>query len=291
MKYNKDPRQAPRKIVLNGTFGASKDRFNNLYDPLQANNTCIAGQLFLLDLIEKLDGKCDLIQTNTDGILVKLYAKEDKDGIIAICEEWSKRTLLELEYDEYVKVIQRDVNNYIIMDADGHVKRKGSVVKKLSNLDNDLPIVNRAVVDFFTKGIPVITTIMASDKMMDFQKITKITGKYEYGFKENATLPVHEFYKTKAGKNNETLYITETYNGKIVTDKVQRCFASIDVNDGTLYKKKKDKDSIDKTAGTPIKCFIDNGDILDKPIPSKLDKQWYIDVANERIEKFVDIGK
>lgn len=286
MKANKDPRQAPRKIVLNGTFGASKDKYNNLYDPLQANNTCIAGQLLLLDLIEKLEGRCQLIQSNTDGILIKLFKREDKAKIIAICELWSKRTRMDLEYDEYVTVIQRDVNNYIIMDKDGGVKRKGSVVKKLSPLDNDLPIVNRAVVDYFTKGIAVATTVMASDSLMDFQKITKITGKYEYGFKEDSTLPSHDFYVTKQGKNGELIYLTRTYNGKIVHGKVQRCFASRDSKDGSLYKKKRDKDSIDKTASTPLKCFIDNSDITEKSIPFKLDKQWYIDLAEQRIKDF-----
>ena len=61
-KQNKDKRQQPRKIVLNSTFGASKDVYNKLYDPLQANNICITGQLLLTDLIEKLENHCQLIQ-------------------------------------------------------------------------------------------------------------------------------------------------------------------------------------------------------------------------------------
>lgn len=259
MKANKDKRQGPRKIVLNGTFGASKDKYNNLYDPKQANGVCIAGQLLLLDLINALEGKCQLIQSNTDGVLVKLYSKDDKEEIVSICNEWSKRTRMDLEFDEYCKVIQRDVNNYIIMDDKGTIKRKGSVVKKLSPLDNDLPIVNRAVVDYFTKGISVKTTVNKSKLLLDFQKITKITSKYEYG----------------------------SHNGKKIYNKVQRCFASKDSSDGTLYKKKRDKDTLDKTASTPISCFIDNGDITEKGIPSKLDKQWYIDLAQKRIDDFV----
>lgn len=62
MKANKDPRQAPRKIVINSTFGGAKDKFNKLYDPLQANNLCISCQLFMVDLLEKLENKCELIQ-------------------------------------------------------------------------------------------------------------------------------------------------------------------------------------------------------------------------------------
>lgn len=56
-KEGKEKEQQPYKIVLNGTYGASKDKYNNLYDPLQANNVCINGQLMLLDLIEKVTEK------------------------------------------------------------------------------------------------------------------------------------------------------------------------------------------------------------------------------------------
>lgn len=59
-KKNKDKRQAPLKIVLNSTYGAMKDKHNPLYDPLQANNVCIGGQILLLDLIEKLEHRFDV---------------------------------------------------------------------------------------------------------------------------------------------------------------------------------------------------------------------------------------
>ena len=74
-KKIKDDREKPLKIVLNGTFGAMKDEYNSLYDPVQANNICINGQLLLLDLLEKLDGYCDLIQYNTDGLILKYADK------------------------------------------------------------------------------------------------------------------------------------------------------------------------------------------------------------------------
>lgn len=260
MKANKDPRQKPRKIVLNGTFGASKDKYNNLYDPLQANNVCIAGQLLLTDLLDKLDGKCELIQSNTDGLLLKLFRKEDKDMIISICKEWMARTGMDMEFDEYRKVIQKDVNNYILVDADGNLKRKGAMVKKLSRLDNDLPIVNKALVDYFVNSIPVEQTILGCDNLWQFQKITKISSKYEYG----------------------------VHNDIRVHEKVHRCFASTDPNDGTLYKKKKDKSGLDKTAGTPVQCFIDNENVETKKCPAKLDKQWYINEAKDRIKAFVN---
>ena len=259
MKAAKDSRQQPRKIVLNGTFGASKDKYNNLYDPRQANNICIHCQLFIVDLIEKIEGKFELIQTNTDGILCKLEKIEDLEEFKRICKEWETRTGFTLGFDIYNKVIQRDVNNYILVDSEGHLKRKGAVVKKLSKLDNDLPIVNKAVVDYFVYNIPVEKTIMECDELIMFQKITKISRKYEYGI----------------------------HNGKILNERVHRCFASNDPYDGVLYKKKIDKDTPDKTAGTPEHCFIYNDDVLNTPIPAKLDKQWYIDNAKEKISKFI----
>lgn len=259
MKEKKDPRQYPRKIVLNSTFGASKDKYNKLYDPLQANNLCISCQLFLVDLLEKLDGKCELIQSNTDGILIRLYRPEDKNMILDICHEWEKRTRFTLEFDEYHKVIQRDVNNYIIISDDGKIKRKGAVVKKLSPLDNDLPIVNKAVVDYFTKGIPVEDTILPCNDLIQFQKVTKISNKYDYAW----------------------------HNGKILKERVHRCFASLDQNDTALMKKHKSKETLDKTPSTPEHCFIDNGEVKGKSCPSKLDKQWYIAEAKKRIKEFI----
>lgn len=260
MKQAKDPRQQPRKIVLNSTFGASKDQYNNLYDPLQANNICIAGQLLLVDLLDKLDGKCELIQSNTDGILVKLYNESDKQMILDICKEWSDRTRMELEFEEYVKVIQKDVNNYIIVDNCGGVKRKGAFVKKLNALDNDLPIVNRAVVSYFVSGTPVEQTVNSSNLLIDFQKVTKVSSKYDYA----------------------------VHNGVVLSEKVHRCFASTRDTDGTLYKKHKNKTTLDKTGGTPERCFINNSRIVGEEVPSYLDREWYIELAKDRIKKFLE---
>lgn len=295
MKANGDPRQQPRKIVLNATFGAQKDIYNNLYDPMNANNICIAGQLLLTDLLDKLTGKCQLIQSNTDGILVKLYNESDKDEIISICEEWSKRTRMDLEYEEYKRVIQKDVNNYILI-PDGELydkkgkpifKCKGAYVKKLSSLDNDLPIVNRAVVDYFVKGIPVEETVYSSDDLIDFQKICKIGGAYEYVFKENENGEVHKYSKLSKGSKGQFQIENFIFTGKILNTRVNRVFASKLPQHGKILKKKLDKTSLDKIGSTPEKCFILNSNIIGKKVPSYLDRQWYIDIAKQRINDFL----
>ena len=254
----KKKEQAPLKIILNATYGASKDKYNPLYDPRQANNVCINGQLLLLDIIEKLEHKCKLIQSNTDGILIKI-TQDNIDEIKSICEEWAKRTKMVLEYDEFVKVIQRDVNNYIIVAADGSYKSKGLVVKKLSKLDNDLPIVNRAVTDYLIRGIRPEDTIFSCEDMLQFQQVFKVSGKYMYA-----------------------LHGEEKLNGKCF-----RVFASRSLSDGGIFKKKNEDKNKEKFANSPDRVFIENGDITNAKVPRKLDRQWYIDLAYKRIRQFI----
>lgn len=257
-KHEKNPLQAPLKIVLNGTYGAMKDKNNGLYDPRQCNNVCVYGQLLLLDLIEKLEPHCQIIQSNTDGILIKMRRYEDYDLIDDICYEWEKRTGLQLEFDEYRKVIQKDVNNYVIVDAKGKYKSKGAYVKKLGDLDYDLPIVNKAVINYLVYGIPVDQTINDCDDLKMFQKIVKVSSKYMYGM----------------------------YGNKILTDKCFRVFASRDPNDPGIFKRKNETKNPEKFANTPDRCFIANEDINDKIVDWRLDKSWYIDLTNERLRQF-----
>ena len=254
----KKKEQAPLKIVLNATYGASKDKYNPLYDPRQANNVCINGQLLLLDLIEKLEHKCKLVQSNTDGILIKI-TQDNLDEIKSICEAWSKRTKMVLEYDEFVKVIQRDVNNYIIVAADGSYKSKGLVVKKLSKLDNDLPIVNKAVVNYLVYRIRPEDTIFSTDDMLQFQQVFKVSGKYMYA-----------------------IHGEEKLNGKCF-----RVFASRSLSDGGIFKKKNEDKNKEKFANSPDRVFIENGDITNMKVPRKLDRQWYIELAYKRIKQFI----
>lgn len=260
-KQDKNPKQSSLKLVLNKTYGGSKDKYNNLYDPLQANNVCIAGQLLLVDLIDKLEqsGLCELIQSNTDGILVKVFNEKDSELVKQICGEWETRTRMELEFDQITRVIQKDVNNYIVIFKSGKIKRKGAYVKSLSRLDYDLPIVNEAVVNYLVNGIAPESTILGCNEYIKFQMITKIGKPYEY----------------------------VSHNGTTMYTRVNRVFASTDHNDGTLYKKKKVKDNLDKVASVPESCFIDNTNILEKSIPTKLDKHWYVSLAHQRIKDFL----
>lgn len=261
LKALKDPKQLPMKIVLNSTYGASKDKYNALFDPLMANNVCVTGQLLLLDLIDKLEiefgDKCELIQSNTDGILVKLENKSYYDRYVEVCKEWENRTRLSLEHDIYIKVYQKDVNNYIIIDEHGKYKSKGAYVKKLNDLDNDLPIVNKALVNKLVYDKSIADTIRECNSLKEFQKIVKVGREYDYAM----------------------------FGDTPLTERVLRVFASTSNDDCGIFKYRNGK--ADKVGNTPDVAFIYNDDVNCVTCPDKLDKQWYIDLANKRYDDFM----
>lgn len=258
----KKKEQAPLKIVINGTYGIEKDPTNKAYDPRNANLICVNGQLLLLDLIEKLEAvpSFELVQSNTDGLIIKIH-RRDFDLVDDICYEWETRTDMKLGFDYVREIWQKDVNNYVFTDFEGGVERKGAYVKELSPMDNDLPIVNRAIVDYMLKGVSVERTINGCDDLIDFQKVCKLTSKFD----------------------------SVEHNKKVYTNKCYRIFASCDSNDGIVYKIKKRADGSNqyfKFGNTAEHCFIENADITTAKVPRKLDKQWYIDLANKRLQQY-----
>lgn len=266
LKHAKDPRQKALKLVINGTFGASKDKFNALYDPRQANMVCVNGQLMLIDLMHKLvrDAGAEIIQSNTDGVLIRMPDGFDGgpdafyDRVDDVAYGWERRTGMGLEFDEFTRAYQKDVNNYVLVAADGSMKTKGAYVKKLGPLDYDLAVVNKALVEYMVHGVPVEDTIAADDDLIDYQRVVKVSGKYKYG--------VH---------GHERL-----------TDRCFRVFASTRGSDGMVGRVKAGKAKPEKFGNTSEHSFIDNGDVHGKKCPSYLDKSWYIQLAKTRLAQF-----
>ena len=216
----------------------------------------------LLDLIEKvIEGVpgVKLIQSNTDGVMWKLENKSDIEVYKKICEEWCSRTRMTLDHDLIKKVVQKDVNNYLIVMENGKIKSKGAYVKSLNKLDYDLPIVNKALMDYFIEGITPEETILSCNQLKEFQKVCKVSSKYLHAY----------------------------HGDKQLDEKVLRVFASRSRCDSGVFKQKTEGGTLEKIASTPVKCFIDNSDISDKRILRKLDKQWYIDMAWKRINDFI----
>ena len=259
LKAEKNPMQLPYKIVLNSTYGAMKYQYNNLYDPRQANNVCVGGQLLLLDLIEQLEPYWTLIQSNTDGLIGKISHPSELERLKTICKEWEIRTRMKLDFEIFKKIYQKDVNNYIIIREDGTYKAKGGFVKELSPIDNDLPIVNLALKEYLINGIPVEEIIGNCTELMMFQKIVKVSSKYSHAL----------------------------HGKRLLAEKCLRVFAS--KNDSPGVFKVKENGRVEKIANTPERCFIVNDNVVGKRIPRQLDKNWYIKLANKRLSVFVKV--
>lgn len=278
--------QLPYKLILNALSGAMKDKNNKAYDPRNNNIMCINGQLMLLDLIEHLEviPGFNLIQSNTDGLIIQIPDTDEAfDMLDDICYEWETRCSTEhcdilLETDQIKEIYQKDVNNYLWIDFDGGVERIGKYVKELSRLDYDLPIVNKALVEYMVNKIPVEDTINNCKDLLEFQKLVKLTYKYEY-VEHNGIKYDYKCYRVFASldpKDGKILKCRHTT--KKIPNECDGGWTSFDTGEIILAKA--------KFADTPDKCFIENGDIHNVPIPARLDRQYYIDLAKKRLKDF-----
>lgn len=256
------------KLVVNTTYGAMLNQFNELYDPLMGRSVCISGQLYLLELAVHLHRDIEdlkIIQLNTDGIMVECD-KRYLDKVNEICNEWQMRTGFSLEEDKVIKIAQKDVNNYIEVQADGTSKAKGGyLVRGIStvgsfNINNNAVIVAEALKEFFVSGVAPEDTINACDDIFKFQIIAKASSKYK------------EAYQLVDGK-------------KVSVQKTNRVYATTDKTLGTLYKVKEDG-AVAKIESLPEHCIIDNENQL---TVKDIDKSFYIELATKRINDFLGI--
>ena len=280
--------QLPYKKMLNALSGGMKDETNPAFDARNNNCMCINGQLMLLDLIEHLEAVpgFELIQSNTDGLIIWIPDTDEAFEMVDdICWEWEQRCSTDqcsilLELDNISEIYQKDVNNYLWVGADGSVERIGAYVKELSATDNDLPILNKALVEYMVHKTPVEQTINQCDDLIMFQKIVKLSDKYDWVEHEHC-IP----YISHIGKRTvKTVY--EYLDKDKYTYKSYRVFASNCLNDGRLLKRKQVKSKGEKFGNTPDHCFIFNDSVVGVKTPPELDKQWYIDLAKKRLKQF-----
>lgn len=280
--------QLPYKKMLNALSGGMKDETNPAYDPRNNNCMCINGQLMLLDLIEHLEAVpgFELIQSNTDGLIIWIPDTDEAFEMVDdICWEWEQRCSTErcsilLELDNISEIYQKDVNNYLWVGSDGSVERIGAYVKELSATDNDLPILNKALVEYMVHKTPVEQTINQCDDLIMFQKIVKLSNKYDWVEHEHCTPII-----TNTGKR--VIKQVYEYPEKVrYSYKSYRVFASNCQDDGRLLKRKRVKPKGEKFGNTPDHCFICNDDVCGVKAPQTLDKSWYIDLAKKRLKQF-----
>ena len=248
------------KLILNTTFGASKDEFNPLYDPRQANNICISGQLLLIDLIHKLGDNITLLFSNTDGILV---IPHDKDEVKRIKNEWERTHGLNMEIDVISELYMKDVNNYIAVEPNGKLTLKGGYVAQ-STINGNKPwglrrtdkIVADAIVNYFVNDISPEKTIMDANDKLDFQLIRKTGNTFDH--------TVHEINGLDHRVQN-----------------VNRVYPTKDKRYGKLFKVDSERRNV--VPSLPEHCYVANKDNFDF---TNIDKTWYIDRAWERINDY-----
>ena len=257
------------KLVVNTTYGAMLNQYNELYDPLMGRSVCISGQLYLLEMAQNLHRNIEglkIVQLNTDGVMIEFY-EDQYEGVLEIVNEWQQRTGFELEEDSVSKIAQKDVNNYVEVQPDGAVKIKGGyLVRGLApagafNINNNACIVATALKEYFVNDTPVEKTINGCDDIFQFQIIAKAGAKYR------------EAYHIVDGE-------------QVPIQKVNRVYATTDTRYGKLFKVKAENDATAKIEMLPEHCIIDNDNQLSIV---DVDKTFYIDMAKKRINDFLGI--
>ena len=253
------------KLILNTTYGATKNKYNALYDEYQASSLCYLGQLLLAALANKIHTKIGaiVVQTNTDGILIKVL-NEKIDAVKELVKEWEDLTGFTMEYDYIKMFFQRDVNNYIEVTDNPKkpYKLKGKwtnqAEESVANLN--APITHEALLLYYTEDVPIEDTIYGCSDIFKFCFTAK-TG-YTYN-------------KTYHYINNEPR----------LCNKINRVVATTDTKYGTLKKYKvcdDGKPRLDKIADVPERCVLLNDELS---MIDTLDRDWYVQFAKNKLKE------
>lgn len=281
IKHKKDKtpadqmRQLAYKLVLNTTFGASGNKYLDLFDPYMCTKCCRLGQIYLAALackITKNISSAIIIQTNTDGILVYLK-RLHLDKLKRLMQEWAQVSGIGMEEDYVDKIWQKDVNNYLLIKDDGTIKNKGmwlnNTIEKPGYVmlsPQSAFICSNAAIKWFVNGTDPVETIVACKDLSQFV-IACTKG------------PTFSRVVQRMTDGNEV----ELY-------KSNRVIATKDKSYGQLYKVKKYKDKLSyhTMPNTPEHCLVVNEDLSSydfKEISKQLDYMYYIERTADIINR------
>ena len=277
------------KLVVNTVYGAQLSAFNDLGDRLAGRSVCITNQLAMSQLIVMLASKCetiDFLNINTDGIMYEIDKSEDKIAT-QIVDSWCKLTGFEMERDDFSKVWQKDVNNYIGIKTDGHMKTKGGFVSLYDGGNfktNSLSIIDKAIVEYLVNGIEPEETIGSETDIFKFQSIVKTGGTYEgsYHYVNGERVEIQKVNRIYAVKN--PIY-GQIVKGKWITEKRRK-----DKTTGLMISEPVDPPvwSESTVADCPDHAYVDNENTL---TVADLDLDYYIAMAKSRIDKYINLDR
>ena len=186
-KYDKkNPLNYLFKIILNSTYGLSKNKHSFLYDPELTFRITINGQLLLSMLYEEISlaiPDAQPIMQNTDGL--EFIIPRDKIELFTdVCTEWEKMTQLTLETDTYKKMIIRDVNNYIAVYTDITKKPKCKGAFEWENLalhkNKSFLVVSKAIYHYFVHDLSPEEYLETNTNIFDYCGGIKIKGDWYF---------------------------------------------------------------------------------------------------------------
>jgi len=183
-----DPKNYVYKIILNSTYGLSNDANSFLYDSFFTMCITVNGQLWLSKLYEMLclaiPEAVPLMQ-NTDG-LEMIIPESKKELYLKVCKEWESMTNLQLEHDEYSKMILKDVNNYIAVYKNGKTKCKG--LFEFNNLalhkNKSFLVIPKAIYEFYVNGVKPEDYLSKNTNIYDYCGAVKAKGDWNFKLTE-----------------------------------------------------------------------------------------------------------
>ena len=194
-----------------------------LYDLKVGLQITVGGQLYLLMLIEMLEGAgLPVVSANTDGIMIKCH-KAVAQEMRAVVTAWEGVTGFVTDAAQYRAIFSRDVNAYLGIKIDGTVKAKNIYYDpwRSQNVKDaywrfqkqpTCQICSEAVELFLTQGVSLDDTIHASTDIRKFLAVKNVTG----GAHKNGDYlgKVVRWYIARG----ETGCINYVTNGRIVAD-------------------------------------------------------------------------
>lgn len=284
-KTNPTMRNVYKKILLT-PFGASLNKNTDFYDSQTGSLVAMTGQLFLIDLLEKLEGKIKLVQSNTDGIIIKPLEGYSESDIKFIVDEWCYRTNFDVEIKKIKKIFQRDVNCYFYITENIDVECRGDVFKSYNKMSapikNNLfsarepAIISVAVINYLKNGVLVEDTVEGYKN--EFLYFQYICDKGSFDFCEKTVINL--------------------ISGEETTEKIcdeNRCFAAKENDESrTIIKKVKinanGKINKSKMPSMPENYIIYNKNILDicDDLQKEIDYDFYIYRAYQHIYDFLN---
>lgn len=211
------------KLAANGSFGKTNSDDSYLYDPLYTLKTTVSGQIMISMWIEKLVktiNNLTILQVNTDGITL-MFNRKDYQKAVDVTDEMTKITGLTYEFNEYKKMIVRDVNNYSAQYAiDSKIKHKGDFeIDRELHKDPSMKIVRIALEKYFFHNIPITETILKHDNIYDFclRLRTNKGCQAQYKYIDNEQIKIKNLTRT-------TRYYISNHGGSLLkkfnTDKI-----------------------------------------------------------------------